>query len=190
MRLEESVLRFYESEYSEKLPQKILRGDSLLFPSQSVQAFQKIHTEVVSGKTSTEQKTRTFGRVIAITSGKGGVGKSNITLNLAIELQRLGKLCLVLDADMGLANIHLLAGVSPKYDLRDLLSGKACMSDLIVPGPEGIGVIAGANALDEDDILRELLPFIQSFAQLLEGNNRLMIELLALMFQGTCSQDN
>jgi len=145
--LEESVLRFYESEYSEKLPQKILRGDSLLFPSQSVQAFQKIHTEVVSGKTSTEQKTKTFGRVIAITSGKGGVGKSNITLNLAIELQRLGKLCLVLDADMGLANIHLLAGVSPQHDLRDLLSGEACMSDLIVPGPEGIGVIAGGSGI-------------------------------------------
>lgn len=145
--LEESVLRFYESEYSEKLPKKILQGDSLLFPSQSVQAFQKIHTEVISGKTSKEQEIKTFGRVIAITSGKGGVGKSNITLNLAIELQRLGKLCLVLDADMGLANIHLLAGVSPKYDLRDLLSGKACMSDLIVPGPEGIGVIAGGSGI-------------------------------------------
>lgn len=176
--LEESVLRFYESEYSEKLPQKILRGDSLLFPPQSVQAFQKIHTEVVSGKTSTEQKSQAFGRVIAITSGKGGVGKSNITLNLAIELQRLGKLCLVLDADMGLANIHLLAGVSPKYDLRDLLLGKACMSDLIVPGPEGIGVIAGGSGILSmaDSKYEDRCEIISSLAEVEEEADIILVD--------------
>jgi flagellar biosynthesis protein FlhG len=145
--LEESVLRFYESEYPEKLPKKILQGDILLFPSQSIEAFLDIHSHVTSGTKPKKKETKKFGRVIAVTSGKGGVGKSNITLNLAIELQRLGKLCVVLDADMGLANIHLLSGITPQYDLRDLLTGKACISDLIMPGPEGIGIIAGGSGI-------------------------------------------
>lgn len=145
--LEESVLRFYESEYPAKLPSKILQGDSLLFPFQSIQAFQEIHDLVTTGATAPGRQQKTFGRVIAVTSGKGGVGKSNVTLNLAIEMQRLGKLCLVLDADMGLANIHLLAGMLPRHDLRDLLSGKASMADLIMTGPEGIGIIAGGSGV-------------------------------------------
>jgi flagellar biosynthesis protein FlhG len=176
--LEESVLRFYESEYPKKLPKKILRGDLLLFPSHSVQAFQKLHTEVTSGRTVIEQEPQTFGRVIAITSGKGGVGKSNITLNLAIELQRLGKLCLVLDADMGLANIHLLAGVSPTYDLRDLLSGKACMSDLIMPGPEGIGIIAGGSGIlaMADSKYEERRDIIRSLAEVEEEADIILVD--------------
>ena len=176
--LEESVLRYYESEYPDKLPQKVLQGDTLLFPSQSIEAFLDIHSHSTSGPLLEKNEAKNFGRVIAVTSGKGGVGKSNITLNLAIELQRLGKLCVVLDADMGLANIHLLSGITPQYDLRDLLTGKACISDLIIQGPEGIGIIAGGSGIlaMADSNIEDRREIINSLAEVEEEADIILVD--------------
>ena len=60
-------------------------------------------------------------RVITITSGKGGVGKSNIAVNLAVQLRRLGKRVIIFDADMGLANVEVMFGAIPKYNLSDMI---------------------------------------------------------------------
>ncbi|MEJ2033749.1 MAG: AAA family ATPase [Deltaproteobacteria bacterium] len=144
--LEESLLRFYESEYPQELPEQVLRGDFLFFPPQAVEAFLRIHARHTGGQPAV---ARPYARVFAVTSGKGGVGKSNLALNLAIELQRLGKMCLLLDADMGMANIHLLAGVTPAANIREIIAGDRPLAELIVEGPEGIGIIPGGGGVLE-----------------------------------------
>lgn len=145
--LEESLLRFYESEYPNELPAKILRGDTLFFDAASIPAFNRIHARHHRSAAGTDSATKPYGRVIAVTSGKGGVGKTNLALNLAIEFQRLGRMSVVLDGDMGLANVHLLAGIQPRATLTDLLSRDRAISDIIEEGPEGIGIIAGGSGI-------------------------------------------
>jgi len=85
--LEESLIRFYESEYAGQLPEKILRGNSLFFHPRAVAVFQSVHARH-SGKLGLEDGATVerygYARVIAVSSGKGGVGKSNLALNLAI----------------------------------------------------------------------------------------------------------
>lgn len=144
--LEESLLRFYESEYSAEMPDKVLRGGVLFFPADSAAIFQNIHLRHGNGGRTVVRQEK-YGRVIAVTSGKGGVGKSSLTLNLAVELQRLGKMSVVLDADMGLANIHLMAGLDPRYDLSDMLAGRIGVAELVASGPEGIGIIPGGGGI-------------------------------------------
>lgn len=97
-------------------------------------------------------------RVITVTSGKGGVGKSNTSVNLAIELSRQGKSVLIFDADFGLANVEVMFGVLPKYNLSDLIFRGKSITEIITDGPEGIGFISGGSGivglsnLDRDQI--------------------------------------
>jgi len=86
-------------------------------------------------------------RVIAVTSGKGGVGKTNVVANLAIGLARIGKRVLVLDADLGLGNIDVLLGLVPRYTLEHVLSGSHHLSDIIIEGPAGIRVLPAGSGL-------------------------------------------
>ena len=86
-------------------------------------------------------------RVIAVTSGKGGVGKTNVVANLAVGLARAGKQVLVLDADLGLGNIDVLLGLVPRYTLEDVLCGSRSLSDIIIPGPAGIQVLPAGSGL-------------------------------------------
>ncbi len=88
-------------------------------------------------------------RVITVTSGKGGVGKTSISVNLAIQLQRLGKKVIVLDADFGLANIEIMLGIRPKYNLYDLMFKGKDIQDIITYGPEHIGFISGGSGINE-----------------------------------------
>jgi flagellar biosynthesis protein FlhG len=80
-------------------------------------------------------------RVVAVTSGKGGVGKTNVTANLAVALAHLGRRVMVLDADVGLGNLDVLLGLTPPYSLADVLSGQRRLRDVIFPGPGGISVL-------------------------------------------------
>jgi flagellar biosynthesis protein FlhG len=80
------------------------------------------------------------------TSGKGGVGTSNVVLNLAIALGEMDARVVLVDADIGLANLDLLCGFYPRYDLGDVLMGRCELSDAVVRGPGGIQVVAGAHA--------------------------------------------
>ncbi len=88
-------------------------------------------------------------RVISVTSGKGGVGKTNCVVNLAITLARSGKRVLVLDADLGLCNLDVMLGLSPRYNIKHVLSGEKTLEEVIVKGPEGIMIIPAASGIQE-----------------------------------------
>lgn len=88
-------------------------------------------------------------RVITVTSGKGGVGKSNMSVNMAIQLGRLGKKVVILDADFGLANVEVMLGTRPRYNMADMIYGRKGIKDIICRGPENIGFISGGSGIKE-----------------------------------------
>jgi len=88
-------------------------------------------------------------RIITVTSGKGGVGKSNIAVNLAIALAEYNKKTIVLDADLGLANIDVIVGISPQENLASVIFGEKNISDVICSGPRGIRIIPGGSGIHE-----------------------------------------
>jgi flagellar biosynthesis protein FlhG len=88
-------------------------------------------------------------RTIAVTSGKGGVGKTNIVTNLAIALARQGIRVLVLDGDLGLANVDLLLGVAPQFDLQDVILGGRNLRDVVLEGQDGIRVVPASSGVEE-----------------------------------------
>lgn len=88
-------------------------------------------------------------KIITITSGKGGVGKSNITANLALCLQSMGNRVLILDADFGLSNIDLMLGTTPKYNFSHIINESKRLVDIISEGPGGIKFISGGSGISE-----------------------------------------
>lgn len=86
-------------------------------------------------------------RVITITSGKGGVGKSNVAVNLAVQMQNMGKKVLVFDADFGLANVEVMFGAIPKHNLSDVIYHGKGIQEIISEGPLGIGFISGGTGV-------------------------------------------
>lgn len=86
-------------------------------------------------------------RVITITSGKGGVGKSNVAVNLAIQFSKAGKKVIIFDADFGLANVEVMFGAIPKYNLSDLIYGERTIQEIITPGPMDIGFVSGGSGI-------------------------------------------
>ena len=98
-----------------------------------------------TGNTGTTSNKPHKTRIIAVTSGKGGVGKSNISVNLAIAFAQTGKKVVLIDGDLGMANVNVLLGITPKANLLDVLNKKKKMSDIILNTELGIQIIAGAN---------------------------------------------
>ncbi len=105
-------------------------------------------------------------RVIAVTSGKGGVGKTTVAVNLAVAFALQGSRVLLFDADLGMANVHVFTGVAPQGTLLDVVDGRRRMEDLImggpanvavICGPSGVGRIADLNAAGREALGRELL---------------------------------
>ncbi len=88
-------------------------------------------------------------RVISVTSGKGGVGKTNIATNLAFTLAKAGKSVLVFDADLGLANIDILLGITPEYTMEHVIRGKKRLSEVIIKTPEGIDILPSSSGVEE-----------------------------------------
>jgi flagellar biosynthesis protein FlhG len=113
-------------------------------------------------------KQRKIPRVITVASGKGGVGKTNLVVNLGIALSRLGQRVVVMDADLGLANVDIIMGLVPMYSLSDVVRGSKTLEEIMISGPEGMKVIPGGSGLAD---LANLLP---------EQRDRLLDSLLAL----------
>lgn len=94
-------------------------------------------------------------RVFCVTSGKGGVGKTTLTVNLGITMARMGKRVLLLDGDLGLANVNVMLKITPKFTIYDVIRGYKRMSEIILPTPYGIDLIAGASGIAELADLQE-----------------------------------
>lgn len=88
-------------------------------------------------------------KIITITSGKGGVGKTNIVANLGYTLCRYGKKVLILDADLGLGNLDVLLGLTPQYNLSDVIHGDKHLADIIVEGPGRLKILPAASGIQE-----------------------------------------
>ena len=100
-------------------------------------------------KQDLQPDTERVAKVITVTSGKGGVGKTSLSVNLAIQLSRMGKRVVIFDADFGLANIEIMLGLRPKYNLADLMYRGKNIEDIITYGPENIGFISGGSGINE-----------------------------------------
>lgn len=88
-------------------------------------------------------------QVVAVTGGKGGIGKTNTSVNLAISLARKGRRVALLDADLGLANVDVLLGITPRKTLADVLAGEAELIDVLVEGPEGIRIVPASSGAQD-----------------------------------------
>ncbi len=120
-------------------------------------------------------------KVIAVASGKGGVGKTNITVNLGVALAQQGKEVLLLDADLGLANIDVMLGVHPQYNLLHVIDGSKTLQEIIVEGPAGLKIIPAASGIQK---MVELSPaehagMIQAFSELDQHLDILLIDSAA-----------
>ena len=117
-------------------------------------------------------------RTIAVASGKGGVGKTNITANLAIGLSRMNNRVLVLDADLGLSNIDVILNLANKYNINHLFKGEKQLKDLIVEGPGGIQVLPASSGIQELTELDEFqrLRLIEEFESYDDGIDYLLID--------------
>lgn len=120
-------------------------------------------------------------QVVAVTSGKGGVGKSNVAVNLSIALSHLGRRVVLLDADMGLANVDILLGLTAKHSLSEVMYEGLSVLDILVPGPSGIHIIPASSGTQSLVSLsaQEQAGLIQSFSYLAQQLDVLIVDTAA-----------
>lgn len=120
-------------------------------------------------------------QVIAITSGKGGVGKTNLAVNIGIALSQMGRRVALLDADMGLANVDILLGIYPKFNLSHVLSGDKTLAEVIIDGPFGLKVIPGASGIQKMSELSSLeqATVIRAFSEIDQDLDVLIVDTAA-----------
>jgi flagellar biosynthesis protein FlhG len=135
-------------------------------------------------------------RVIAVTSGKGGVGKTNIAVNLAYHLSNMKQRVLILDADTGLANVDLILGLTPKYNLFHVLKGEKSIAETVIKGPGGIMILpASSGILEMADLSRgQKLTLLDELRNLDAGLDFLLIDTAAgiagnVMFFNTAAKE-
>ena len=120
-------------------------------------------------------------KIVAVTSGKGGVGKTNVVANLSVCLSELGKKVVVLDADFGLANLDVLLGLTPRYHLGHVLFGNKLLADIMVQGPQGIRIIPASSGLQRmsELTLAQRNHLIESFTTLDADTDYFIIDTAA-----------
>lgn len=133
-----------------------------------------------SGLRQLQQPARPV-KVIAVASGKGGVGKTNVTVNLGVALATQGKQVVLMDADLGLANIDVMLGLHPQFNLLHVLDGSKTLSEILVDGPAGMQIIPAASGVQK---MAELSPaehagMIQAFSELEQHIDVLLIDSAA-----------
>jgi len=151
-----------------------LNGETYSFKSQilerdlgNIKSYSVILPNIISRNTNRVIKEG-MSRVIAVTSGKGGVGKTTFTINLAISLAAQGQRVFIIDADLGTANVDILLNLTAKYNITHLLSGDKNLIDIALPGPGNITVIPGGSGLQSLTNLKE-----SQFTQLINSLNQL-----------------
>jgi flagellar biosynthesis protein FlhG len=145
-------------------------------------------------KLAAEKKTTAAGpakrtKTIAITSGKGGVGKTSVAVSLSIALAQGGRTKVtLLDADLGLANINVIMGIIPQFNLYHVIKGKKKLKDIVIEVPEGIRIIAGASGFHQlaNLDIKQRKEFIDEFATL-EGDDYMIIDTGAGVSQNVLS---
>jgi flagellar biosynthesis protein FlhG len=120
-------------------------------------------------------------RVIAVASGKGGVGKTNVSVNLALAMAGNGKEVMLLDADFGLANVDVMLGLNPAYNLSHVINGDCALEDIIVTGPGGLKIIPAASGIKKMAALspEEHAGLIRAFSDLSHGLDVLIVDTAA-----------
>ena len=127
------------------------------------------------------ESTLFHSRVMAITSGKGGVGKTNVVAGLAMSLANVGQRVVVLDADFGLANIDILLGLTPTHTLEHVLRGEKLLEEILLDGPNGIKVIPASSGIQELTRLDAAaeLRLVQGLQRVSENQDWLLIDTAA-----------
>ena len=120
-------------------------------------------------------------QVIAVTGGKGGVGKSNVSINLSVCLAGMGRRVALMDADLGLANIDVLLGLRPKQNLEDVLAGECSLDDIMLTGPGGIRIIPASSGTQRMTMLgaMEHAGLIHAFSEISNQIDVLVIDTAA-----------
>mgnify|MGYP000085433250 FL=1 len=128
-------------------------------------------------------------QVIAVTGGKGGIGKSNVSINLALALSAMGRRVVVLDADLGLANIDVLLGITSNRNLADVLSGECGLRDVMVDGPGGIKVVPASSGTQKMVALGPLehAGLINAFSDISNDLDVLIVDTAAGISDGVVS---
>ena len=130
-----------------------------------------------------ELASKSYGptKMIAVTSGKGGVGKSNMVINVGIALAELRRRVLIIDVDLGLANIETLLGIASDYNVQHVIDGQKQLDDIIVPGPGGIRLIPGSSGVSRlaDLTTRKRQQFLEHFGALQGKVDIILVDTMA-----------
>ncbi|GAB4356662.1 MAG: flagellar synthesis regulator FleN [Gammaproteobacteria bacterium] len=120
-------------------------------------------------------------QVIAVTSGKGGVGKTNVSVNLAVSLAELGRRVMLLDADLGLANVDVLLGLHPQFNLSHVMNGERTLDEILIKGPLGIQIIPASSGIKN---MAEMSPaehagLVRAFSDIGQDVDTLLVDTAA-----------
>ena len=120
-------------------------------------------------------------KIITVTSGKGGVGKTSIVSNLAIAIKKTGHHVLVIDADLGLSNIDVLLNIAPKYNFQHVINGEKTIQDILIDGPYGIKILPASSGVQELTVLDEFqrTKIVEAFESLKDGVDMFIIDTAA-----------
>lgn len=118
-------------------------------------------------------------RVIAVTGGKGGIGKTTISVNLAMAFAKMKKKVLLFDADLGLANVDVLLGLQPDKNIYDFIQGRCDLKDVCIKGPHGLKIIPSASGIQSmaDLSSSEAIGLVRSFSSLTENVDIMIIDM-------------